>query len=141
MGRYSIGNSRCYHKGKRDFNQGSGECYSNLYYGLFQGAKKYCEEMNSVITRFQWGQRGNKGRIHWKKWESMRKAKVEGGMRFKEFKVFNKTLLAKQGQRLVQNKEALWAKILKGLYFPNCYFLKAKKRSKCIMVLEQLPKR
>ena len=57
----------------------------------------------------------------------MTKAKVEGRMRFKEFGVFNKALLAKQGWRMMQNKEALWVRILKRFYFPNCSFLKAKK--------------
>lgn len=42
-----------------------------------------------------------------------------GGLGFKDFESFNIALLAKQYWRLINNPNALWAKVLKGLYFPN----------------------
>ncbi|GJW10420.1 reverse transcriptase [Tanacetum coccineum] len=41
--------------------------------------------------------------------------------------VVNTALLAKQGWRLLMNLGAFWGKVLKGLYFPNCGFLAAKR--------------
>ena len=48
-------------------------------------------------------------------------------MGFKDLIVFNNALLAKQGWRLLQQKEALWARVLKELYFSHCSFLDANK--------------
>ncbi|KAG5553928.1 hypothetical protein RHGRI_011706 [Rhododendron griersonianum] len=39
----------------------------------------------------------------------------------------NEALLARQGWRLLMNPQSYWAKIMKGLYFPNSSFLEAKK--------------
>ncbi|PWA96037.1 hypothetical protein CTI12_AA042900 [Artemisia annua] len=52
-----------------------------------------------------------------------------GKVGFRDLEEFNTALLAKQGWRLLMNPTALWGKVLKGLYFPNCGFLVAKKGS------------
>ena len=41
--------------------------------------------------------------------------------------LFSLKFSLKQGWRLMQNKDAIWAKVLKGLYFPNSSFLEARK--------------
>ncbi|CAN1788792.1 Putative ribonuclease H protein At1g65750 [Linum perenne] len=55
-----------------------------------------------------------------------------GGLGFKEFRAFNLSLLAKQGWILLQDPDKLWAKLLKGLYFPKTSFLDARKGEKTI---------
>ena len=104
--------------------------------GCFKVPKKVCEEMNKEVANFWWGQKEKERRIHWKSWKCMTKSKSEGGMGFKDLIVFNNALLAKQGWRLLQQKEALWARVLKGLYFPHCSFLDAKKRGQSFLVLK-----
>ena len=52
--------------------------------------------------------------------------KKEGGMGFRNMEVFNYTLLAKQGWRLMENPNSLVARVLKAKYFPNSSFLQAK---------------
>lgn len=53
----------------------------------------------------------------------------EGGLGFKDFASFNIALLANQFWRLINNPNALWAKVLKGLYFPNSSPLEAPRGS------------
>lgn len=59
----------------------------------------------------------------------MGRAKREGGMRFHNFKDFNLALLAKQCWHLIHDPDSLWARVLKGRYFPDVLFLEAKKGS------------
>ena len=49
-----------------------------------------------------------------------------GGYSFRDLHKFNLALLAKFGWRLMTNLDTLWAKVMKGLYFPNENFLTAK---------------
>lgn len=49
-------------------------------------------------------------------------------MGFKDFELMNQALLAKQAWRAVQSPDALWVKVIKGIYFPNEELLAAKKR-------------
>ncbi|KAH7857295.1 hypothetical protein Vadar_010977 [Vaccinium darrowii] len=39
----------------------------------------------------------------------------------------NEAMLARQGWRLLMNKEAYWARFFKGIYFPNTSFLNASR--------------
>lgn len=47
----------------------------------------------------------------------MRKAKVDGGLGFRNLESFNKALLAKQCWRLMTNPTSMSARILKEKYF------------------------
>ena len=63
-------------------------------------------------------------------WAKLRKAKSQGGMDFRNLICFNKSLLAKQCWRLVQNPDSLAATIIKGKYFSRGEFMKANLESK-----------
>ena len=41
-----------------------------------------CNKIEKLIRVFWWGQRGDRRKIHWVKWEKMCKPKSEGGMLF-----------------------------------------------------------
>ena len=52
--------------------------------------------------------------------------KEKGGLGFKDLKVFNLALLAKQGWRLQMNSRSLVHRVFKARYFPNTDFLHAE---------------
>ena len=58
-------------------------------------------------------------KIHWLRWSELTQAKVKGGMGFRDIKLFNLALLGKQSWRLMENPDSLFARFLKGRYYPN----------------------
>ena len=50
----------------------------------------------------------------------MTKAKMEGGMGFRDLALYNDSLLAKQAWRLIYNKSSLFYKVFKARFFRNC---------------------
>jgi hypothetical protein len=77
----------------------------------------------------------DKRKIHWVNWKKTCKAKSKGGMGFKNLRVFNEALLAKQGWGLITNPQSLVARMFKAKYYPRCNFLKGKKDSKLELLL------
>lgn len=67
-----------------------------------------CHEIESLIRKFWWGQRGNRRKVHWVKWEEMCKHKDEGGMGFKDLTMFNEAMLAKLAWRLFNDDTSLF---------------------------------
>lgn len=55
-----------------------------------------------MFARFWWGQCGSKRKMHWVSWAKLCDSKMHGGMGFRYLEVFNISLLAKQGWKLLQ---------------------------------------
>lgn len=53
------------------------------------------QDIESLIRKFWWGQRGDQRKTHWKNWETLCKPKVLEGMGFKDLVKFNEAMLAK----------------------------------------------
>ncbi|KAM2673196.1 hypothetical protein EV2_014512 [Malus domestica] len=94
---------------------------------IFKFPANFCNELDSIMSNFWWGHKGNKRRIHWVSKNIMGLPKAEGGLGFRSFRDFNDALLAKQCWRLLHDKHSLWARVMKARYFPHCSFLDAKR--------------
>ena len=103
--------------------------------GCFKFSVTLCHEIESLIRKFWWGQRGNRRKVHWVKWEEMCKHKDEGGMRFKDLTMFNEAMLAKLAWRLFNDDTSLFfIECLRIDFFPKGLFLMQRS-------LHQLPMR
>lgn len=85
-----------------------------------------CNDIQRAIARFWWGSTNDKKGICWAKWEKISKAKIRGGIGFKDLSSFNQALVAKQGWRLLQYPDSLEAKVLKARYYRQTDFMEAK---------------
>ena len=94
--------------------------------GCFKIPLGLCYDIEAMVKKKFWGQRGDKRKIHWIKWSELTKSKLDGGMGFRDLALFNDLLLAKQAWRLINNKDTLFYKIFKARFFPHCSFMEAK---------------
>ncbi|XP_019095594.1 PREDICTED: uncharacterized protein LOC109130474 [Camelina sativa] len=82
-----------------------------------------CEEIQSVLATFWWGKEKGRRQLPWVAWDKMTLPKSEGGLGFKELHEFNRSLLAKQAWRIMNNPQSLLARLYKGMYHPNSSYL------------------
>ena len=85
-----------------------------------------CQAINAMLRSFWWGSKDGKRKTSWVSWETMCTPKFTGGLGFRDIELFNLAMLARQAWRILQNPEALSARILKAIYFPQADFLEAE---------------
>ena len=90
--------------------------------GVFLLPVKLCDELNQMFARFWWGQAEIERKIHWKNWGLLSQSKRKGGMGFRDLRAFNLAMLAKQGWRMMQNKNSPIYQCFKQRYFPVQFF-------------------
>ncbi|CAL8996834.1 unnamed protein product [Prunus brigantina] len=102
-----------------------------------QICQNLCQELSAMIARYWWGKSGRKG-IHWLGWRKLCKPKCLRGLGFIHFEAFNKSMVAKQAWRILQNPTSLVAKILKARYFPEDDFMQASLGSSPSMIWKSI---
>ncbi|XP_073019495.1 uncharacterized mitochondrial protein AtMg00310-like [Primulina eburnea] len=85
-----------------------------------------CADIERACANFWWGLDKGRKRMHWTTWKELCRPKRMGGMGFKDLKLFNKSLIAKQIWRLVQNPNSLVARVLKGRYHRHVDIMEAQ---------------
>ncbi|XP_057770939.1 uncharacterized protein LOC130990727 [Salvia miltiorrhiza] len=85
-----------------------------------------CDGIHRLCAGFWWGDKEDKRRMHWARWERLCRPKDKGGMEFRNLKNFNKALLAKQIWRMINNPSSLIARVFKARYFSNRTIMQAK---------------
>ena len=100
----------------------------------FKFLDSLCKELNSMTRNFWWGQKDKERKMASISWEKLCIPKSEGSMGFKDLKVFNLALLAKQEWWLQQNPNSITYKILKAKYFKGSNFMEANlgRRPSCV---------
>ncbi|XP_021836918.2 uncharacterized protein [Spinacia oleracea] len=94
---------------------------------IFKIPDGFLDEIHALCARFWWGSDGTNRKMHWHSWETMCKPKAMGGMGFRDLKVFNQALLAKQMWRLHNNPGTILHSLLKARYFKNNEVLDARR--------------
>ncbi|XP_074271816.1 uncharacterized protein LOC141595750 [Silene latifolia] len=92
---------------------------------VFKIPANFCEELRSIVSRFWWGHNENKRGISWVAWNKLVKPKADGGIGFRDFRLFNLALLGKQAWRLITNSDSLWSRLVKARYYPEGDFMTA----------------
>jgi hypothetical protein len=81
------------------------------------------EDYMKIIRKFWWGEDEDHRKVHWASWDNLTLPKIQGGMGFRDTKLFNQALLARQAWRILHNPNSLCARLLKARYFPHGNFL------------------
>nr|XP_051205578.1 uncharacterized protein LOC127319648 [Lolium perenne] len=90
---------------------------------VFQFPAGLVEELNQLIRNFHWGDEHDRRRMHWLSWDKLTQPKLNGGMGFRDFRVYNQALLARQAWRLLQFPDSPCARLLKAKYYPSGHLL------------------
>lgn len=92
--------------------------------------KNLCDKLDTLTRSFWWKGNPDDRKICWVSWDNLGKSKNQGGLGFRNHRAFNEAMLARQSWRLLMNRDAYWARFIKGIYFPNTSFLKAARGGK-----------
>lgn len=94
--------------------------------GAFKIPDGVCDDIEKLANRFWWKSSGNnESGIIWQNWAKLTIPKSCGGMGFRDLKLFNLALLAKQSWRLMTDPQSLVARLLKARYYPSTDILGA----------------
>ncbi|GAA0179179.1 hypothetical protein LIER_42205 [Lithospermum erythrorhizon] len=81
--------------GKEIFIKSVLQAIPNYPIQCFLLPKKVCNKINYILANYWWGTTENKKTIHWAKWKQLCNTKENGGLGFRDLRMFNLALLSK----------------------------------------------
>ena len=93
--------------------------------GLFTYPDYLLAYIQGMVSKFWWGQTGERKKIHWVSWDRLCAKKEAGGMGFRHLKSFNQALFAKNLWHFIHDPTSLVAQVSKSRYCPRTDFLDA----------------
>jgi hypothetical protein len=96
-----------------------GQSIPTYLMSVFKLPFSVCDDLTRMIRNYWWGSKKGKRKTHWKAWEQLTKPKSFGGLGFRDFRLFNQAMLARQAWRLLTQPESLCARVLKAKYYPR----------------------
>lgn len=88
--------------------------------------KLLCAHLENVLNRFLWTNSKMLKSIHWLSWRDLCVPKYLGGLGFRDFNMFNISLLVKQCWRIWTQPNRLLSRVLKAPYYAKSEFLSAE---------------
>jgi hypothetical protein len=86
------------------------------------------KKVRQAIANFWWGSSVDNKHIHWMKWDHLTIPKCDGGMGFRDMRMFNLAMLGKQGRWLMTRPDSLCSQVLKGHYFHDSDFTECSRK-------------
>jgi hypothetical protein len=83
-------------------------------------------DIERMLNSFWWGDGTNNKGIRWLAWDKLAKPKAHGGLGYRDFHVFNMSLIAKQVWKFVNEPDKLVSRVFKARYFPRSSIFHAK---------------
>ncbi|GJU54017.1 putative RNA-directed DNA polymerase [Tanacetum coccineum] len=88
-----------------------------LYYlSIFRAPSSIISSIESIRRRFFWGYKENEKKIVWVQWQKVIADKKDGGLGVGSIKAKNLSLLGKWRWRFLNEKDALWSKVISKIY-------------------------
>lgn len=87
--------------------------------GVFKLPFSVCDDLTRLVRNFWWGSKQGNRKMHWSSWDKLLEPKQRGGLGFRDFRLFNQALLARQAWRLIERPNSLCVTVLKARYYPN----------------------
>ncbi|CAN6861486.1 unnamed protein product [Brassica oleracea] len=93
---------------------------------VFQLPASLCAEIDSILSGFWWGTKNGKRKMSYISWKKLAISKSNGGLGFRDLRLFNQALLANQLWKISRRPQSLIYRIFKHRYFSRSSIWNAK---------------